>query len=197
MNLLFIENMINQSKNRCGWVSNEPLYIKYHDEEWGRPEFNDQQLFELLMLEGFQAGLSWITVLKKREHFREAFDGFDAKKVAKYSASKVEKLMNNEGIIRHRGKINATIKGAQIFLTFEEGEKSFSHFLWSFVNHQPINNTPRSLKDLPASTEISTAMSKALKKRGFNFCGPTICYAFMQAAGMVNDHTMDCFLCTT
>tara|TARA_R110002049_G_scaffold254642_2_gene430120 strand:+ start:1096 stop:1671 length:576 start_codon:yes stop_codon:yes gene_type:complete len=179
---------------RCGWVSNDPIYINYHDQEWGKPLHDDQALFELLILEGFQAGLSWITVLKKRENFRIAFDGFNPSKVAAYSNEKVEELVNNANIIRHRGKINAAIKGAQIFLTFGKKEESFSHYLWSFVNHQPIVNKWESLKEVPAISPESITMSKALKKKGFNFCGPTICYAFMQASGMVNDHTTDCFL---
>ena len=180
-------------KLRCGWVSSDPLYIEYHDYEWGKPIYDDHELFELLMLEGFQAGLSWITVLKKRENFRIAFDGFDPTKVASYTDEKIEELVNDTGIIRHRGKIKATIKGAQIFLTFGKNDESFSHYLWSFVNHKPIVNNWKSLKEVPAISKESTAMSKSLKKKGFNFCGPTICYAFMQAAGMVNDHTTDCF----
>ncbi len=180
---------------RCGWVSQDPLYMNYHDTEWGVPQRNDRELFELLMLEGFQAGLSWITVLKKRENFRRAFDEFQPEIIAAYDDNKVEELMKNEGIIRHRGKINATIKGAHGFLSFAEEEESFSHFLWSFVDHQPQINRPSSIADLPTQTDASKAMSRALKKKGFNFCGPTICYAFMQAAGMVNDHTSNCFLC--
>lgn len=186
--------MTDFNKIRCGWVSSDPLYIEYHDQEWGQPIYNDQDLFELLMLEGFQAGLSWITVLKKRENFRKAFDGFNPIKVAAYSDKKVEELVTDAGIIRHRGKINATIKGAQVFLTFDQGDESFSHYLWSFVNHQPVINEWKSLKEVPAISSASIAMSKSLKKKGFNFCGPTICYAFMQAAGMINDHTTDCFL---
>jgi DNA-3-methyladenine glycosylase I len=186
--------MIKNQKIRCAWVSQDPLYMNYHDTEWGVPQRNDQKLFELLMLEGFQAGLSWITVLKKRENFRKAFDGFQAEIIAAYDDDKVEELMKNQGIIRHRGKIMATIKGAQVFLSFGKGSDSFSHFLWSFVNHQPLINSPASLSDVPTKTDASIAMSKALKQKGFNFCGPTICYAFMQAAGMVNDHTSNCFL---
>lgn len=181
------------NKVRCGWVSSDPLYIEYHDHEWGKPIYNDHELFELLMLEGFQAGLSWITVLKKRENFRIAFDGFDPTKVASFTDEKIEELANDNGIIRHRDKIKATVKGAQIFQTFGKKEESFSHYLWSFVNHQPIINHCKSLEEVPAISIESTAMSKSLKKKGFNFCGPTICYAFMQAAGMVNDHTTDCF----
>ncbi len=186
--------MTKNLKRRCSWVSQDPLYENYHDKEWGVPQRDDRELFELLMLEGFQAGLSWITVLKKRENFRSAFDEFQPEVIAAYDDDKVEELMKNEGIIRHRGKINATIKGAQVFLSFGEEGKSFSHFLWSFVDHQPIINNWTSIREIPTSTEVSVAMSKALKRKGFNFCGPTICYAFMQAAGIVNDHTSDCFL---
>jgi len=179
---------------RCGWVTNDEIYIKYHDEEWGKPKKDTNELFELFILEGFQAGLSWLTILKKRENFRKAFDDFDARKISNYSDQKVEELMQNEGIIRNRLKINATIKNAKLFLEMEKEKNGFSDYLWSFVKHQPILNSFKSLSEIPAKTEISELMSKNLKKIGFKFCGPTICYAFMQSSGMVNDHARDCFL---
>jgi len=181
--------------SRCPWCGDDPLYTAYHDEEWGRPEYDDRALFELLMLEGFQAGLSWITILRKREGFRAAFDQFDPEKIATYHDTKIAALLDDPGIVRHRGKIMATIKGAQIWLSMREaaGEGAFSRYLWSFVDGKPIKNAFENMADVPASTDISTALSKDLKKRGFNFCGPTIVYAFMQAAGLVNDHLTSCF----
>lgn len=183
----------NEVKIRCKWCGNDPLYIKYHDEEWGVPVHDDQKLFEMLILEGAQAGLSWITVLKKRENYRKAFNNFDVLKVSRYSEKKIAKLLENPGIIRNRLKVNATVTNAKAFL---EVQKEFGHFdkyIWQFVNHKPIINKFKLLSKLPSNTEVSDLMSKDLKKRGFKFIGSTICYAFMQATGMVNDHTTDCF----
>ncbi len=183
----------NQSIIRCAWVSNDPLYINYHDNEWGKPCYDDQQLFEMLCLEGAQAGLSWITVLKKRAHYRKVFDQFDAKKIAHYDEQKVQALLADAGIIRNKLKVNAFIINAQCYLDILAKEGSFSDYLWQFVEGKPIINQWQSLKDVPAKTLESDLMSKTLKKRGFKFVGSTICYAFMQAVGMVNDHTIDCF----
>ena len=180
-------------KTRCTWCGSDPLYIKYHDEEWGVPVHDDQKLFEMLILEGAQAGLSWITVLKKRENYRKAFDNFDVIKITKYSQKKIEKLLENPGIIRNRLKVNAAITNAKEFLKVQKEFGSFDKYIWQFVDHKPIINKFNSMKDLPANTEISDLMSKDLKKRGFKFVGSTICYAFMQATGMVNDHIKDCF----
>lgn len=177
---------------RCQWAGNDPLYINYHDTEWGVPLHDDQQLFEFLILEGFQAGLSWITVLKKREHFREVFDNFKAEKIAAYDSAKVERLMNDAGIIRNRLKIEGAIINAKLFLEIQQEYHSFDKYIWQFVGHQTIVNQRSSLSEVPAKTDISDAMSKALKKKGFKFIGSTICYAFMQATGMVNDHTINC-----
>lgn len=178
---------------RCGWVSTDELYIKYHDEEWGKPVFDDAVLFEFLLLESFQAGLSWITILKKRENFRLAFDNFDYKKITNYNQEKIDELLSNEGIIRHRGKIEAAINNAKLFQDIQTEFRSFSDYLWTFVNHQPLLNAFQTLKDVPAKTEISDAIAKDLKKRGFKFMGSTTVYAFMQAVGLVNDHVSDCF----
>jgi len=180
-------------KIRCKWCTNDPLYIEYHDNEWGIPIHDDQLLFELLILEGAQAGLTWLTVLKKRENYRKAFDAFDPKIVAKYTEADVERLMADAGIVRNRLKIESTIKNAQGVLKIKEEFGSFDTYLWRYVQESPIQNAWRSIKDIPAESEISKQMSKDLKKLGFNFVGPTICYAFMQAIGMVNDHTTDCF----
>ncbi len=181
--------------SRCDWANpKNQLYLDYHDYEWGRPVFDDLQLFEMLCLEGAQAGLSWETVLNKRDNYREAFDCFDPKKMARYSAKKIEKLLNDPGIIRNKLKINAFIENAKAFLVMDKEGESFSDYLWQFVNHKPIKNSFKNLKDIPTQTEISVLMSKSLKKKGFKFVGPTICYAFMQAVGMVNDHTSHCFL---
>lgn len=180
-------------KNRCGWCTSDPVYITYHDSEWGVPVKDDKLLFEMLVLESFQAGLSWITILKKREDFRSAFDGFDYKKIANYTEAKVEELMQNKGIIRHRKKIEATINNAKAFLAIQKSHNSFSHFIWSFVNHEPIVNRYTTLEEVPAQTDISKAMAKSLKYNGFSFMGPITCYAFMQATGLVNDHITDCF----
>jgi DNA-3-methyladenine glycosylase I len=179
---------------RCGWVNlAEPLYMSYHDEEWGIPCHQDQKLFEMLVLEGAQAGLSWITVLKKRAAYREAFDNFDPVKVARYDDAKIAELMANPGIIRNRLKLNAAIQNARSFLAVQQEFGSFDRYIWGFVGGSPKVNAWKSLKEVPPETAESQAMSKDLLKRGFKFVGPTICYAFMQATGMVNDHTVDCF----
>ena len=176
---------------RCGWCGTEPLYVDYHDNEWGVPERDPRALWEKLVLDGFQAGLSWITILRKRDSFREVFEGFDPERVAAWGEKDVENALQNPGIIRHRGKIEATVKGARLFLEIES-DKGFTPWLWGFVDGAPVQNRWTSLSEVPASTDQSVAMSKALKKRGFNFCGPVICYAFMQAVGMVNDHLTTC-----
>ena len=176
---------------RCGWCGTEPLYVDYHDNEWGVPEHDPRALWEKLVLDGFQAGLSWITILRKRETFREVFEGFDPERIAGWGEKNIENALQNPGIIRHRGKIEATVKGARLFLDIESGE-GFTPYLWGFVGGKPVQNGWTSLSQVPAATEASTAMSKSLKKRGFNFCGPVICYAFMQATGMVNDHITSC-----
>jgi DNA-3-methyladenine glycosylase I len=183
---------LTQAPIRCAWAGS-PLMQKYHDEEWGVPLYDDQQLFEFLILEGAQAGLSWETVLKKRAHYRVDFDHFDATAIATYDQRKVEALLANENIIRNRLKIAAAIQNAKAFLTIRAEYDSFAAYIWQFVGGQPRINTWRTLAELPARTPESDAMSKALKKRGFSFVGSTICYAFMQATGMVNDHTLDCF----
>ncbi len=180
-------------KTRCDWGTTDPLYIAYHDEVWGMPEHDDQKLFEMLILEGFQAGLSWITILKKRENFLLAFDNFDPVKVSKYDENKVQELLQNAGIIRNKLKIRAAISNAKAYFEIVEEFGSLDKYLWSFVDQKPINNNFKSLSEMPAQTSISEKMSKDLKKRGFKFVGPIICYAFMQAVGMVNDHTLDCF----
>lgn len=180
-------------KNRCFWVSNDPLYIEYHDNEWGAPVYNDDKLFEFLILETFQAGLSWITVLKKRENFRIAFDNFDYKKIAEYSDNKYEKLLQNAGIIRNKLKIKATISNAKAFIKIQEEFGTFSKYIWEFTNGKPIKNVFNKREDVPVTTELSNKISKDLKKRGFKFVGSTVIYAHMQATGMVNDHTTDCF----
>ena len=182
----------NENITRCQWAGNDALYIKYHDEEWGVPLYDDDKLFEFLILEGFQAGLSWITILRKRENFRKAFDNFDALKIVKYDAQKVEELMQDSGIIRNRLKIEGTITNARLFLEIQQEYGSFREYIWQFVDGQVVDNQRGSLKDVPPRTDISDAMSKTLKKRGFKFIGTTICYAFMQATGMVNDHIVNC-----
>ena len=182
-------------KRRCGWAEGgDALYAQYHDEEWGRPSRDDRHLFEMLILEGAQAGLSWITILRKRENYRRAFDGFDPRKMAAYDAGRIAKLMRDEGIVRNRLKIDAAVTNARAFLATQKEFGSFSRFLWDFVGGKPLVVRPRELSDVPARTEISDAMSKALRKRGFKFVGSTICYAFMQAVGLVNDHVKGCFL---
>ncbi|TDQ30279.1 DNA-3-methyladenine glycosylase I [Tenacibaculum caenipelagi] len=180
-------------KQRCFWVSDDPLYIEYHDTEWGVPVYDDDKLFEFLILETFQAGLSWITILKKRENFRKAFDNFDYQKIANYSEDKYEELLQDEGIIRNKLKIKATITNAQLFMKVQEEFGSFSKYIWSFVDGNPIKNKFAKREEVPATTELSDAISKDLKKRGFKFVGSTVIYAHMQATGMVNDHTTDCF----
>ncbi len=177
---------------RCNWVSNDELYIKYHDEEWGKPVYDDETIFEFLVLEAFQAGLSWITILKKRENFRNAFDQFNYKKIALYTHEKVEELMQNAAIVRNRLKILAAINNAQRFMELQQEFGSFSNYIWGFVNHKPIVNAFESISQVPATTEISDALAKDLKKRGFKFLGSTVMYAHMQATGMVNDHITSC-----
>jgi len=179
--------------NRCFWVNKDQLYIDYHDNEWGKPVYDDETLFEFLLLETFQAGLSWITILRKRENFREAFDHFNYKKIAKYDAAKFEELIQNAGIIRNKLKVKSAIANAQLFMEIQKEHGSFSNYIWSFVDGKPITNTFTNREQVPATTPLSDAISKALKKRGFKFVGSTIIYAFMQATGMVNDHTTDCF----
>lgn len=180
-------------KKRCKWANDEPN-ITYHDKEWGRPQHNDQKLFEFLILEGAQAGLSWVTILKRRDGYRKAFSDFDAKKVSKYTQKHITKLLKNESIIRNKLKINSAINNAKQFLKIQEEFGSFDTYLWGFVGNKPIRNKFKKISDLPTSTEISEKLSQDLKKRGFNFVGPTICYALMQAIGMVNDHTSECFM---
>ncbi len=182
-------------KKRCSWANpTNQTYVDYHDKEWGRPVFDDLRLFEMLCLEGAQAGLSWETILNKREHYRKVFDGFDPFKMAKYKSSKIEKLLLDPGIVRNRLKVNAFIENAKIYVEMDKAGESFSEYLWSFVAGKPITNNYKTSKQLPAQTDLSNEMSKTLKKRGFRFVGPTICYAFMQAVGMVNDHTKECYL---
>lgn len=178
---------------RCGWSTTDPLYVRYHDEEWGVPLHDDRRLFEMLILEGAQAGLSWITILKKRQNYRKAFDRFDARKIANYNARKRRQLLANAGIVRNRLKIEATISNAEAFLAVRREFGSFDAYIWQFVGGSPIQNHWKSLKEIPPKTEESDLMSKDLKKRGFRFVGSTICYAFMQAVGMVNDHVNTCF----
>ena len=180
-------------KKRCEWAKDE-LNITYHDKEWGRAQHNDQKLFEFLILEGAQAGLSWTTILKRREGYTKAFSNFDVLRVSKYTQKRVEKLLKDESIIRNKLKINSAINNAKQFLKIQDEFGSFDNYIWEFVDHKPIKNKFKKLSDLPSSTEISEKLSKDLKKRGFNFVGPTICYALMQATGMVNDHTSKCFL---
>lgn len=180
-------------KKRCEWCGDDPLYVAYHDDEWGVPVHDDRHLFEMLILEGAQAGLSWSTILKKRENYRKAFDRFDAKKIAKYDKAKVAKLLADPGIVRNRLKIAATIQNARAFLEVQKEFGSFDRYIWQFVDGKPQKNKWKNLKEIPPKTAESDAMSKDLKKRGFSFVGSTICYAFMQAVGMVNDHVVTCF----
>ncbi|MBK8660170.1 MAG: DNA-3-methyladenine glycosylase I [Bacteroidetes bacterium] len=181
-------------KTRCSWCLSDPIYVKYHDEEWGRPVYDDSVLFEFLVLESFQAGLSWLTILKKRENFRQAFSNFDVKKVAKYDEKKYEALMQDAGIIRNQLKIRAAINNAQRFIEIQKEFGSFDRYIWSFTGGKTIVNRPKNLKALPSKTDISDTMSKDMGKRGFKFRGSTICYAFMQAVGMVNDHIENCWV---
>ena len=174
--------------HRCGWCGKEPIYVAYHDEEWGVPEYDSRALFEKLLLDGFQAGLSWITILKKRDNFRAAFDGFDPEAMAKYNARKLARLMQDEGIVRNRLKIEASVSNAQAYLAIAD----FSGYLWNFLDGRPIQNRFRAMRQVPAAPAIAETISKDLKKRGFRFVGPTIVYAFMQACGLVNDHLVDC-----
>ena len=178
---------------RCPWPGTDPLYIAYHDEEWGVPEHDDRALYEKLVLDGFQAGLSWITILRKREAFRSAFDRFDPERVARFTRNKVAALMGDEGIVRNRAKIEGAIASARSWLQMMEQGERFSAYLWGFVDGKPIVNRYKAIGEIPAETELSRAISKDLKSRGFKFCGPTIVYAFMQATGMVNDHLTCCY----
>ncbi len=180
-------------KSRCSWSSTDPLYRKYHDTEWGVPLHNDRRLFEFLILDGAQAGLSWFTILKKRQNYRKAFDHFDPHKIAEYDTRKVSELLSNEGIVRNKLKINAAIQNAISFLATQKEFGSFDNYIWQFVGGETIKNKWKTLEEIPAQTPASAAMSADLKNRGFKFVGPTICYAFMQAAGLVNDHVVDCF----
>lgn len=180
-------------KIRCAWSGTDPLYQQYHDEEWGVPVHDDRHLFEMINLEGAQAGLSWITILRKRENYRVAFDNFDAAQIARYDEAKLATLLANSGIVRNRLKVAGVVKNARAFLAIQQEFGTFDGYIWRFVGGQPLINHRQSLRDIPAQTAEAEAMSKDLKKRGFTFVGPTICYAFMQAVGMVNDHTVDCF----
>lgn len=183
----------DMNKQRCAWSGKDPLYCAYHDREWGVPLHDDRALFEFLILEGAQAGLSWITILRKRENYRAAFDHFDPERIARYDANKIESLLANPGIVRNRLKVEAAVNNAQKFLAVQEKYGSFDAFIWQFMGGKPRQNSWRSLAEIPASTPESDAMSKELKQRGFKFVGTTICYAHMQATGMVNDHVMDCY----
>lgn len=178
---------------RCAWCGNDPLYVKYHDDEWGVPVKDDATLFEFLLLETFQAGLSWITILRKRENFRKAFDNFDYRQIANYEQSKVDELLQNKGIIRNKLKIHSAVTNAIAFMEIQKEFGSFSQYIWSFVSDKPIKNQWKDHKNAPATTELSDSLSKDLKKRGFKFVGSTVIYAHMQATGMVNDHITDCF----
>ena len=183
----------DKMQKRCEWEGSDPLYIEYHDNEWGVPVHDDRKIFEMLVLEGAQAGLNWLTVLRKRENYRKAFDNFDPRKVAKYDSKKLQELLANEGIIRNKLKIHSAIQNARAFLEVQKEFGSFDAYIWQFVGGRPIRNSWKSLSELPAQTAESEAMSKDLKRRGFGFVGPTICYAHMQATGMVNDHVVTCF----
>ncbi len=189
-----MKDIENESKHRCGWCESSQIYKEYHDNEWGQPVHDDQYLFEMLILEGAQAGLSWITVLKKREHYRMAYDNFDAHKMAYYDEIKIEELLQNAGIIRNKLKIKSAILNAKAFLKIVKEFGSFDTYIWQFVNNKPIINTWENYRQAPTRTPESDAMSKDLLKRGFKFVGSTICYAFMQAVGMVSDHEKKCFL---
>ncbi len=182
-----------KSQDRCSWCGEDTLYVAYHDLEWGVPLHNDNKLFEFLILEGAQAGLSWLTILKKRDAYRKAYYQFDVEKVARFNSRSIERLLNNSGIVRNRLKIEASIDNARAFLEVQDEVGSFDKFIWQYVDHRPRQNHWRRLRDIPASTSESKQMSQDLQQRGFRFVGPTICYAFMQAVGMVNDHVADCF----
>jgi len=185
--------MTGSGKTRCWWCGDDTLYQEYHDLEWGVPVHDDRLLFEFLCLEGAQAGLSWITILRKRANYRRVFDNFDASKIAHYPEEKIAELLQDPGIVRNRLKVNGFVKNARAYLELQEQGRSFNEYLWDFVDGKPLQNNRQSIDQVPANTEISDAMSKDMKKRGFTFVGSTICYAFMQAAGLVNDHTVDCF----
>jgi DNA-3-methyladenine glycosylase I len=185
---------MNTPKTRCHWVSDNPLYIDYHDNEWGRPVHDDTTLFEFLTLEGAQAGLSWITILKRRDAYREAFCDFDVEKIAGFNKRRIESLLNNPAIIRNRLKIESTVSNAQAFIKIQDAQDSFNDYLWAFVDNAPIINHWEEHTMVPATTDLSNALAKDLKRRGFRFVGSTICYAYMQAIGMVNDHSDNCFL---
>jgi DNA-3-methyladenine glycosylase I len=180
-------------QDRCSWCGEDPLYVAYHDQEWGVPLHDEQKLFEFLILEGAQAGLSWLTILKKRDAYRKAYYQFEIEKVARFNSRSIERLMNNSGIVRNRLKIEASIDNARAFLEVQDEFGSFDDYIWQYVDHRPIQNQWKRLRDIPASTKESKKMSKDLQQRGFRFVGPTICYAFMQAVGMVNDHVTNCF----
>ena len=185
--------MTIETINRCTWCGEDPLYVRYHDEEWGVPEYDDQRLIAKLILDGAQAGLSWITILRKRDNYWQAFDNFDPEKIARYDDAKIAELLQNPGIVRNRLKVQSAVKNAQGYLEIMEKEGSFSQFLWQFVDGQPIQNSWRSMNEVPTETKESRAMSKALKQYCFSFVGPTIVYAFMQAVGLCNDHLVQCF----
>jgi DNA-3-methyladenine glycosylase I len=182
-----------EERSRCGWESSHPLYVDYHDREWGVPTHGEREWLELLILEGMQAGLSWLTILKKRENFREAFDRFEPEIVARYDEAKLARLFANEGIIRNRQKIEAAVVNARAYLAIQEAFGSFDRYVWRFVDGEPVQNCWRSLDEIPAQTDVSRRLSKDLKARGFKFVGPTICYALMQSGGLVNDHLVGCF----
>ncbi|MCF6344743.1 MAG: DNA-3-methyladenine glycosylase I [Devosiaceae bacterium] len=183
---------MNDTTTRCTWPGETELYVAYHDEEWGVPIYEDQPLFEKLILDGFQAGLSWITILRKRDRFIEVFEGFDPEKIVRFTPEKIETLMQDTGIVRNRLKIEGTVKNARGYLAIQE-DMGFSNYLWGFLDGEPLQNNFATFSDIPAQTELSQRISKDLKSRGFTFVGPTIVYAFMQAVGMINDHTTDCF----
>jgi DNA-3-methyladenine glycosylase I len=182
----------DDGRHRCPWAGLDPIYVAYHDEEWGVPEYDDRALFEKLILDGFQAGLSWITILRKRDNFRSAFSDFDPEKIARYTPKKVERLMQDAGIIRNRAKIEGTVKSARLWLDIQEKGPGFSHLLWDRIDGRPVQNKFKTTRQVPAATDLSLAISKDLAERGFKFVGPTIVYAFMQAVGMVNDHLVTC-----
>lgn len=184
---------MGKSKKRCDWCKGDNMYVKYHDKEWGVPVFNDKKLFECMILETFQAGLSWLTILKKRSHFKKAFDNFDYKKIAKYSDEKLDSLITNKNIIRNKSKIYSTKKNAICFMQTQKEFGSFKEYLWRFVNFKPIDNEIYQISELPSQNALSHKISKDLKKRGFKFIGPTVTYAYMQAVGMINDHLISCF----
>jgi DNA-3-methyladenine glycosylase I len=185
--------MTRDDQNRCPWPGEDPLYIRYHDTEWGVPVHEENRLFEFLVLEGAQAGLSWLTILRKRENYRKCFDHFDPEKVARYGQNKIGRLLADPGIVRNRLKIEAAVANAKAFLRVQEDFDGFSRYMWQFVDGAPVQNAWRGMEEIPAFTDASTAMSRDLKRRGFRFVGPTICYAHMQAVGMVNDHLVGCF----